>query len=110
MTEMQDGYDLSHYIVFEHRNHLPVMSATKPTLPNATAYDFTSSSAMAFGTDALVALPSSSLLEFQMEMLTLTEELVRLMLVRSQQTWEMLLTHYMILTAMVEWALQMLAG
>lgn len=61
MTETQDGYDLSHYIVFKHRNHLPVMSATKPTLPNTAAYDFTASSGMAIGTDALVALPSSSL-------------------------------------------------
>jgi hypothetical protein len=62
MTETQDGYDLSHYIVFKHRNHLPVMSATPASLPNTTAYDFTASSAAYENPDpALVALPSSSL-------------------------------------------------
>lgn len=69
MTDTQNGYNLSHYIVFKHRNHLPVMSAALVALPNATAYDFTSSSTTAYvnaslvpvAASALVALPSSSL-------------------------------------------------
>jgi hypothetical protein len=50
------GYVLSHFIVFKHRNHLPVMSAATVPLPNAAAYDFTTSQSQAFGTNPLVTL------------------------------------------------------
>jgi hypothetical protein len=56
LTETQDGVDLSHYIVIRHRNHFPVMSANLVSLPNAAAYDFTTSISQALGGDQLVGL------------------------------------------------------
>jgi hypothetical protein len=38
-----------YYIVVKHRNHLAVMSAAVVTLPNATAYDFTTALTQAYG-------------------------------------------------------------
>jgi len=39
-----------YYIVVKHRNHLPIMSANKVTLPNSTTYDFTTSASQSYGT------------------------------------------------------------
>ena len=39
-----------YFIVVKHRNHLAVMSAEKVTLPNTTAYDFTTGQVQAYGT------------------------------------------------------------
>jgi hypothetical protein len=38
-----------YYIVIRHRNHLAIMSAAAVTLPNGTAYDFTTGLTQAFG-------------------------------------------------------------
>jgi hypothetical protein len=38
-----------YYIVIRHRNHLAVMSAASVKLPNASAYDFTTSMGQAYG-------------------------------------------------------------
>jgi hypothetical protein len=45
-----------YYVIIKHRNHIPVMSANVVTLPNATAYDFTTAQAQAFGTNPMAAL------------------------------------------------------
>jgi hypothetical protein len=45
-----------YYIVIKHRNHIPVMSANTVTLPNASAYDFTTAQAQGFGTNPMAAL------------------------------------------------------
>lgn len=39
----------NYYVIVRHRNHLAVMSAAQIGLPNATAYDFTTAAAQAFG-------------------------------------------------------------
>ncbi|GEM_PF-1366116 len=44
-----------YYIVVNHRNHLAVMSAASVTLPNASAYDFTTALDQAFGTTTPMA-------------------------------------------------------
>jgi hypothetical protein len=45
-----------YYIVVKHRNHLAIMSAALVTLPNATAHDFTTAQAQAYGTNPMAAL------------------------------------------------------
>jgi hypothetical protein len=49
-----------YYIVVRHRNHLSVMSANPVSLPNATAYDFTTSQSQAYGTNPMVPLGSGN--------------------------------------------------
>lgn len=39
----------NYYIVIKHRNHLSIMSADSIQLPNASAYDFTTSQSKAYG-------------------------------------------------------------
>ncbi len=57
---LASGYDLTSYIVIKHRNHLAIMSAAVVTLPNASAYDFTTSLSQAYGASApMIALTSS---------------------------------------------------
>jgi hypothetical protein len=56
-TTKASGYDLSYFVVLKHRNHLAVMSAAAVSLPNeASAYDFTTAQAQAFGTSPMAAL------------------------------------------------------
>ena len=43
------GYDLTSYVVIRHRNHLTVMSAAGMAMPNASAYNFTTAQAQAYG-------------------------------------------------------------
>lgn len=43
----------SYYLVVRHRNHLPIMSVNAITLPNLSAYNFTTSAESALGTAAL---------------------------------------------------------
>jgi hypothetical protein len=44
------GFDLSHYIVVKHRNHVPIMSAAAVALPNnGSPYDFTTAQSQAYG-------------------------------------------------------------
>ncbi|MCU0454645.1 MAG: right-handed parallel beta-helix repeat-containing protein [Bacteroidetes bacterium] len=58
-TTKATGYDLSYFVVLKHRNHLSIMSAAAVTLPNeASAYDFTTAQAQAFGTSPLADLGS----------------------------------------------------
>jgi len=45
-----------YYIVVKHRNHLPIMSANKVTLPNASVYDFTTGSDKYYGTGGAIQL------------------------------------------------------
>lgn len=42
-----------YFIVFRHRNHLAIMSGTPVTLPNATAYNFSSNGIQAAGTNQM---------------------------------------------------------
>lgn len=53
------GYDLTNYVVIRHRNHLAVMSAASMAMPNASAYDFTTAQAQAFGTTPMKDLTGS---------------------------------------------------
>jgi hypothetical protein len=55
-TVKASGYDLSYFVVVKHRNHLPIMSAAAVSLPNAAAYDFSTSQAQAFGTNPMYDL------------------------------------------------------
>ncbi len=43
----------NYYIVVKHRNHLSIMSAVPVSLPDTTAYDFTSAPEKAYGTNAM---------------------------------------------------------
>jgi subtilisin family serine protease/ligand-binding sensor domain-containing protein len=49
-----------YYIVIKHRNHAPIMSANPISVlgNSTTTYDFTQSSASAFGSDPMLQLPS----------------------------------------------------
>ena len=44
----------NYFVVIRHRNHLPIISSTPVTLPNATAYDFTDAVSKVQGGDASV--------------------------------------------------------
>jgi hypothetical protein len=61
LTEtLSSGYTISNYIIIKHRNHLAIMSASAQTLPNdASAYDFTTAQAKAYGTNPMAALTGS---------------------------------------------------
>ncbi len=47
-----------YFIVVKHRNHLGVMSASVVSLPNGSAYDYTTGQAAAFGTNPMVDVGS----------------------------------------------------
>lgn len=46
----------SYYFVVRHRNHIDIMSANTITVPNATAYDFTTAANTTFGTNQQIAI------------------------------------------------------
>jgi hypothetical protein len=44
------GFDISHYVIVKHRNHVPIMSAATVSLPNnGSPYDFTTAQTQAYG-------------------------------------------------------------
>lgn len=50
----------NYYLVVEHRNHLPIMSADTISLPSTNIYDFTKSKTSTYGNNALIDLGGGS--------------------------------------------------
>jgi hypothetical protein len=49
----------NYYVVVRHRSHLAVMSAAAVSLPNATAYDFTTAAAQSYGNNQSIEVAAN---------------------------------------------------